>query len=515
MAEVAPQPAEASKKRKRTGKQREEAKRLAIQAKLDAVTSQADDTKEVNDEATTATEIPSADIAEPPAPSVDLDKLTSRVPTALKHLHPTFKQARTFETRRLIKKIRFLRSKSASSTEVTDLEAQLALLSHLTLNPTIQSHLLLKLRKHPKLRNTTLPPTATDLLTPSATSSTSDSSLLSKVENRICSSKAVAESVKATVGWLVGEEGAKLISRTKTPSVRSTERSRPEQEAGDDEVLNEDKSFNIGTGTRIAASSDEEESDEEGVLQRQAGWESGSVSDIDQRPHGDNPQSEPESESESESESTIALPLPSSTKRPTPAKPTKSAKVSNVHEPITSSTFLPTLSAGFTLGSDDSDPDLEYDPDGIIGTSKPERKNRRGQRARQAIWEKKYGRGAKHVVKARETELQQGMNDHGHGHGHAQWGTDGGTRGERGGRGGRGRGMDRGWGTRGGGISGRGGFGSTGQTDSQPTSTVTRQPQSYSQPKTSTSLHPSWEAARLRKQKEMAAAPQATKIVFD
>lgn len=67
-------------------------------------------------------------------------------------------------------------------------------------------------------------------------------------------------------------------------------------------------------------------------------------------------------------------------KQEKPEKPTK---------PVTkadgsSSMFLPSLAAGFTAGDSDSDPDDDYDPDGIIGTKKPERKNRRGQRARQA-----------------------------------------------------------------------------------------------------------------------------------
>ena len=65
-------------------------------------------------------------------------------PTALKHLHPTFKQARSFEVRRLVKKVKFLRlvnsynsydislkcrTKPNSAEEVKDLEAQLALLT--------------------------------------------------------------------------------------------------------------------------------------------------------------------------------------------------------------------------------------------------------------------------------------------------------------------------------------------------------------------------------------------------
>lgn len=60
------------------------------------------------------------------------------------------------------------------------------------------------------------------------------------------------------------------------------------------------------------------------------------------------------------------------------------------HEPT--KLFLPTLTmAGYVSGSGS---DLDDDDD--VHNTKPA-KNRRGQRARQAIWEKKYGKRAKHV----------------------------------------------------------------------------------------------------------------------
>jgi hypothetical protein len=56
---------------------------------------------------------------------------------------------------------------------------------------------------------------------------------------------------------------------------------------------------------------------------------------------------------------------------------------------------LPALSTGYILPSDsDSDPDQEY---ASFAPLKKERKNRRGQRERQAIWLKKYGGGANHL----------------------------------------------------------------------------------------------------------------------
>ena len=63
-------------------------------------------------------------------------------------------------------------------------------------------------------------------------------------------------------------------------------------------------------------------------------------------------------------------------------------------EPPKRSTFLPALSTGYIQASDSSDPDEEYNS---FAPLKKERKNRRGQQARQAIWLKKYGKNARHL----------------------------------------------------------------------------------------------------------------------
>ncbi|KAI0102271.1 Bud-site selection protein [Nemania sp. FL0031] len=75
------------------------------------------------------------------------------------------------------------------------------------------------------------------------------------------------------------------------------------------------------------------------------------------------------------------------------APPSKKAKVKEV-KPVSfnpgNSTFLPSLMGGYISGSESAS-DVDVAP--------PVRKNRRGQRARQAIWEKKYGEKAKHHQK--------------------------------------------------------------------------------------------------------------------
>ncbi|CBQ71927.1 conserved hypothetical protein [Sporisorium reilianum SRZ2] len=76
----------------------------------------------------------------------------------------------------------------------------------------------------------------------------------------------------------------------------------------------------------------------------------------------------------------------------------------------TSSTFLPSLSTGFIAGrSDDEWSDAEADLAdrdlSELNGSKKERKNRMGQRARKALYEKKYGSNANHI-KMREKQKQ-------------------------------------------------------------------------------------------------------------
>ncbi|KAH9002568.1 Bud-site selection protein [Lactarius hatsudake] len=66
--------------------------------------------------------------------------------------------------------------------------------------------------------------------------------------------------------------------------------------------------------------------------------------------------------------------------------------------------FLPTLSNGFVPGGLDSDWS-----DGETSVGGGVRKNRRGQRARRAIWEKKYGRKAKHLQKQEDSSATRGQ----------------------------------------------------------------------------------------------------------
>lgn len=71
----------------------------------------------------------------------------------------------------------------------------------------------------------------------------------------------------------------------------------------------------------------------------------------------------------------------------------ESAKSASSHK-------LPQLATGYFSGGSDSEEDVDNDE--VVKAATTTRKNRRGQRARQKIWEQKYGSGANHVKKERD-----------------------------------------------------------------------------------------------------------------
>jgi hypothetical protein len=102
-----------------------------------------------------------------------------------------------------------------------------------------------------------------------------------------------------------------------------------------------------------------------------AGWESGSLDEIGDQDIGDTQDSA--SSSESSASDSESEPGPS-TKRSKPAETSKPAKAGV-------STFLPSLSVGFTRGGDDGSDWSDAEANALDGAK---RKNRRGQRARKA-----------------------------------------------------------------------------------------------------------------------------------
>lgn len=168
---------------------------------------------------------------------------------------------------------------------------------------------------------------------------------------------------------------------------------------------------------------------------------------------------------DSESDSELA-PLPKA----------KRKAASDDFKPSTGSAFLPALShPTYVSGSDTEASDIEAEV--------APKKNRRGQRARQKIWEQKYKDKAKHVVKQ---ERDRG------------WDAKRGAVAERGGRERRGAGRA---------PAGRG----------PEKSGANEMPLGPKKTKRDDAgaLHPSWLAAKAAKEKKLDVKPMGKKVVFD
>lgn len=157
--------------------------------------------------------------------------------------------------------------------------------------------------------------------------------------------------------------------------------------------------FAIGFEDRLAGSSDRED------LGTNDEWSGGEEIDynkgtrnanpkilLEQKPE---PKPKPKSKTKDQQDDTSVTPKP---KRSEPPKPGTSK----------TSTFLPTLMSGYISGSD-SDIDAKYYENKKGKNNGPveanQRKNRMGQQARRALWEKKFGKNADHV---KREEAEQG-----------------------------------------------------------------------------------------------------------
>ncbi|APA08614.1 hypothetical protein SS1G_02337 [Sclerotinia sclerotiorum 1980 UF-70] len=180
-----------------------------------------------------------------------------------------------------------------------------------------------------------------------------------------------------------------------------------EEDSEDDEENEGNDSFDEETLSRydalLGASSDEESFDEEEYLKKNPSTSKSntrlslSLSPTPSRSPSPAP-SISLSDNSADNKSSISRRKPSPSLSPEPetqskAKKPKKSTTITTPDPTKNSTFLPTLMGGYWSGSESSASSLS-DTD-----MKPTvRKNRMGQKARQALWEKKFGKGAKHIA---------------------------------------------------------------------------------------------------------------------
>lgn len=221
----------------------------------------------------------------------------------------------------------------------------------------------------------------------------------------------------------------------------------------------------------------------------------------------DEDEDEPESESgssasDSDASSSAAVPPPrkkDKASKPEPAAAAKTPpkdgnnKTTTKTARPTNSTFLPSLMGGYVSGSESAS-DVDVAP--------PVRRNRRGQKARQAIWEKKYGEGAKHLAKSGDRKRDAGWDA-------KRGAVDPAADGKPWKRGVRNPLLQKSAGKAGGG----GGGGGDQQKETQPKNhkkVETKKKRDDDGP-----LHPSWLAKKKAKQAQEGVKFEGKKIVFD
>lgn len=234
---------------------------------------------------------------------------------------------------------------------------------------------------------------------------------------------------------------------------------------------NEDKAKDVDMVSESESEGDDEEDDED--------------DDEDDLAQFSSRLANSDSDSENEDPNLDAMSItPSPRPSPEPAtKKTKPTSTISSKTPVTSTTFLPSLSMGGYISASDSESDP--DPENSDNGGKPQRKNRMGQQARRALWEKKYGAGANHVQK----ESQKKKRDRDSGWDVRRGATSGGNPREgRGFKGGTGSGLGQG----------------------------RHHGQAREKPQDDKPIHPSWEAAKkVKEQQQSAASFQGKKVTFD
>ena len=377
------------------------------------------------------------------SPKVTLDdrRIRAKLHQAVKLAHSAAKKARQHELQRHVRRL-----KQCAEAERSDLEKELYYLKTLDIHALALRALSTKLVKAKILPKQAqgadeerfpLLPFALEAKVDPATTET----LLSfehKAHEHICnqvlSSKVLASELTACLASLIP-----LVTQQKAPKTPVTEPVKSDKEARQVEVAPPEDGYESDDGmgnqenvhmrgdmdTLVASGSDTEDSDDEDTPRKRANT----------------------SEEDDEEDA-----------------------------------FLPSLHTGFIPGDDWSDAEADYADTGGKGPAKSQRKNRRGQRERRAIWEKKYGRHANHL-KLREKEPRKAR-EH--------------------------RAPDR--------PTKR----PKPMQASPPRQPRTQDPHPPSSsrvkpapPPSNAPLHPSWIAKQRAKEAQHAAKPQGTKVVFD
>ncbi|KAF8895384.1 Bud-site selection protein [Infundibulicybe gibba] len=331
---------------------------------------------------------------EPPEKDLAV-KVSGKLHHGLREVRKAAKKAKTFETQKLLKKLKgFRQKKGENPQEIADLEAQLVALKEITHEAAGNTALKTKINKDKLLSaNEHVQAALKSELSSNQLEPALSATHAAKVQSRLLSSKILAAEIAIVVSDLKvvlqprSDDGDAWVEE---PTVQGPKKLKAK--TGTAEGITEAA---IVVGGSSDSGSDDEGEEAEAV--DDAGWESGTINSIEDDDSDVGKLNTQPSGSESEiSEDKQRKPRPAEKS----LKPGTSKPLQN--PPKAQSTFLPSLAVGFArAGSDDS----EWSDSEAKLIDIGQKKNRRGQRARRAIWEKKYGRNANH--KKKEAEVQK------------------------------------------------------------------------------------------------------------
>lgn len=190
------------------------------------------------------------------------------------------------------------------------------------------------------------------------------------------------------------EDGSEADSESEEDSVSGSE-SGPEEEADDDQDLDMDAYSEFD---RFLVASDDEDNTpvffDAPELDENVNYNEVTDEEPSAEEEGDEEESEDEDEQSEEVDDFFQEPVAKRAKKESTKKTSSSTEK---HK-------LPAMAHETGYISGDSDHDISDDE--VVKKATQTRKNRPGQRARQKLWEKKFGRHAKHITKERNEYFQ-------------------------------------------------------------------------------------------------------------
>lgn len=345
---------------------------------------------------------------EPPQEELSV-RISRKLHHDIKEVHKASKKAKVFETQKLVKRLKDLRRKGDDPKAIEEHEEQLTLLKSVDHDTIGNTAFKTKILKDNSLReNDFVQAALSSEVGENVTTPAKPGTPLAKVQSRLLSSKLLAAQIVVSIENLrmlldPTLRGPKAEGTEEDTAVPAPKRKKAPTLSGEQSVAHAAMEDCESDGDEWKGVDDENQDMADAAIGDGVddGWESGTVGEGDDVAGSDGWESSSIGNDDDVSEDGDRLELHA---KPAVKKSATAALKAKASASGLQSTFLPSLSVGFVRGgSEESD----WSEEGRVADIDV-KKNRRGQRARRAIWEKKYGRNANHKKKESEESTKFG-----------------------------------------------------------------------------------------------------------